>query len=98
VSALFVVRPEAETDVALARDWYDEQRVGLGDEFLTSVEETFERIHEWPESYAIEYRNVRAAPLHRFPYVVFYRLLGQTIQVLAVIHARRHSREWRKRI
>jgi plasmid stabilization system protein ParE len=98
MNASFVVRPEAEIDMAIAKSWYDEQRMGLGDEFLTALEETFERIRDWPDGYAIEYRNVRAAPLHRFPYIIFYRLLSQSIQVLAVMHARRDSREWKSRI
>ena len=31
---LMLVRPEAEQDLAAARDWYDGKRTGLGDEFL----------------------------------------------------------------
>lgn len=30
--------PEAEQDVAQAYAWYEDQRIGLGEEFLRSVE------------------------------------------------------------
>lgn len=36
-----IVNPEAETDLADARAWYDGQRAGLGETFLTRVEEVF---------------------------------------------------------
>jgi len=98
MSASFLVRPEAESDLAEAQTWYDEQRVGLGDEFITAVESAFEPTRDFPQGYAVEYRQVRAAPLRRFPYVVFYRLIGEVVQVLAVMHGSRHSREWQSRI
>ncbi len=31
------LRPEAEQDLAAARDWYDQKRAALGDEFLSAV-------------------------------------------------------------
>ena len=33
MNRLLLVRPEAEQDLAAARDWYEQRRVGLGDEF-----------------------------------------------------------------
>ena len=34
------VRPEAEVDLAQARQWYNEQRRGLGGQFLAAVRQT----------------------------------------------------------
>ena len=31
------LRPEAERDLAAARDWYDQQRAGLGDDFIDAL-------------------------------------------------------------
>lgn len=91
------IRPEAEQDTAEARDWYEDQRDGLGDEFLTALEEVFARIREFPEMYAAEYRGVRRAGLSRFPYVVYYRITRGSLEVLAVLHGSRHPRAWRSR-
>ena len=44
-----IIRPEAEADLANARDWYEGQRAGLGAEFLLCVEEVLERIGRMPE-------------------------------------------------
>jgi hypothetical protein len=42
------IRPAAETDLDEARDWYERQRPGLGDEFLASVADAFTRLEEAP--------------------------------------------------
>jgi hypothetical protein len=39
-----VVRPEAQADLLEARDWYDRQRNGLGQQFVDAVDELFDRI------------------------------------------------------
>ncbi len=41
-------RTEAASDVASARKWYDEQRAGLGDEFLGALEQVIELISDLP--------------------------------------------------
>jgi plasmid stabilization system protein ParE len=97
MSFRLVVRPEAEQDVAEARDWYDRQREGLGGEFLTAVEEMFDRLRESPQLYAVGYKGVRPARLKRFPYVVYYRIKDEAVEVLAVLHGSRHPRVWRSR-
>lgn len=92
-----IIRPEAEQDMSEGRDWYEGQRRGLGAEFLTAVEEVFDRIRKMPESYAPEYKSVRRARVARFPYVVYYRIVGDTIEMIAVQHGSRNPRRWRSR-
>jgi hypothetical protein len=48
-----IIRPEAEADLANARNWYEQQRAGLGAEFLLCVEEVLERIGRTPEMYMV---------------------------------------------
>jgi hypothetical protein len=50
------INPEAEEDLADAYDWYEEQRSGLGREFLDCVEQVFNRIQRTPEIHAVTYR------------------------------------------
>jgi hypothetical protein len=51
-----ILREEAERDLALARDWYDEQRAGLGDEFLDAVQQKLQEIRRAPLHYPAGYR------------------------------------------
>jgi toxin ParE1/3/4 len=92
-----IIRPEAEQDMIEGRNWYEGQREGLGMEFLTAVEEVFDRIRETPELYAPEYKSVRRVGVNRFPYVVYYRIVGAGVEVLSVQHGSRNPRQWRSR-
>ena len=93
-----IVRDEAEQDLASAQDWYDRQRQGLGAEFLDAVERKFDEIVRAPLHRPAGYRGVRMARTQRFPYVVYYRLLTDRIDVVAVMHGHRKPRTWRDRI
>ena len=92
------VRPEAEEDLAEARRWYEGQREGLGDEFLESAEKVLDRIEKMPEIHVIVYKGVRKAVLRRFPYVTYYRIVEEEVEVLAVVHGRRDPSHWRSRV
>lgn len=98
MSRALMVRIEAEQDMAEARAWYDDQQAGLGIEFLESVQETFQRIREMPEMYAAIHKRVRRCKIRRFRYIVYYRIVEEAVEVIAVIDASRHSRVWRSRI
>ena len=39
-----VLRPEARAEFDEAFDWYEQQRSGLGVDFVTQVQEVFDRI------------------------------------------------------
>ncbi len=95
--SFLVLRPEAEKDLAEARDWYELKREGLGREFILEVDKAFDHICQFPEAYAVEYKGVRRAGLRRFPYVVYYRIIGEIGEVLAVLHGGRRTRTWRER-
>jgi hypothetical protein len=45
------LHPEARAELRSAALWYDEQRPGLGDEFIADVSATLEQIGGTPESY-----------------------------------------------
>lgn len=92
-----LVRPEAECDLASSYAFYQECRRGLGDDFLSSVEESFERISKNPFLYPDIHRGNRRALLRRFPYGVFYLVMDGRISVLAVLHAARNPDEWQTR-
>jgi plasmid stabilization system protein ParE len=93
----FVIRPDAEADLAEAKRWYEERREGLGADFVLCVEEALEKVRRNPEVYPIIYKNVRRATVRRFPYGVFYRVVVRQIIVLGVFHGRRDPRSWQAR-
>ena len=97
MSLPIILRPEAQDDVLETRDWYDAQQPGFGDVFNDALKEFVERIRATPETYAPALKNVRRGKLRRFPYVVYYRILDDRIEVIAVLHGRRDPRVWQSR-
>lgn len=98
MSVPVIFRPEAQADLLSARDWYEQQRAGLGTAFADAVDEFMARVLAFPQMYAVALKDVRPGKLRRFPYVVYYRVLADRIEVIAVLHGNRDSRVWRGRI
>jgi plasmid stabilization system protein ParE len=90
VSIRLVVRPQAEAELLSARDWYENQRAGLGQEFVDEVRETMSEVATRPLSFPKVHGEMRRAILRRFPYGVFFRTVTDEIVILGVIHGRRH--------
>jgi len=62
-----IFRPAAAADVEDAYRWYENQRAGLGDEFLVAVGSIVESLAAYPECFPLVYRQTRRANLQRFP-------------------------------
>ena len=92
------IRPGAERDIAEAYRWYEEQRIGLGADFLLCIEEGLAKIQRAPEAYPVVHKNVRRLLIKRFPYGMFYIIEIEAIVVLAVLHERRSPAVWQSRI
>ena len=93
-----VLRPAAETDLLQACDWYGRERPELADAFVDSFEAVLARIAVMPELYAIALNSIRWCKLRRFPYLVYYRVLSDRIEVIGVLHASRDPQMWQKRV
>jgi plasmid stabilization system protein ParE len=87
------IRRAAELDVAEAQLWYETQRSGLGAEFHSEVSEVIDRLAETPLIYQLVYRDIRRAIVHRFPYLIWYRVLDEVVIVLACTHGRKNPKE-----
>jgi plasmid stabilization system protein ParE len=91
-------RSEAASDVVLAREWYEAQRPGLGDEFVRGLEHVIDLISDVPKAFPEIAVGLRRALLHRFPYAVYYRLDADIVDVLACLHTRGSPGRWRSRV
>ena len=91
------LRPAAAADLEDAALWYDNQRSGLGAEFLAEVASSLVRISDNPRQFGILHRETRRCLLRRFPYGLFFRVSGEDIIVVACFHASRDPRRWQAR-
>jgi addiction module RelE/StbE family toxin len=97
MSLPIVLRPQAKDDLLAAREWYERQRPGLGTAFVEAFQELVARIERSPELYGLVYNSVRRCKLRRFPYVVYYRVRGNRIEILTLLHGGRNPEIWRRR-
>jgi plasmid stabilization system protein ParE len=98
MAANLVMAPEAEQDLDEAYAWYEKQRVGLGEEFLTSVDACIEFICRFPNTGSIVVENFRRSLLRRFPYGVLFGYADGKIIVYGVMHTARDPNKWRERL
>jgi len=87
-------RKRVGSEVADIYEWYENERRGLGEEFILEFEALIKSIVEFPQSFARVNDRVRRANLNRFPYIVFYQVESKRVVVLAVIHQSRGSHSW----
>ena len=97
MSLPIVISPEAKVDLSTAASWYEEQRLGLGDEFLDCVDKALDQIGQFPQLPPKVFKDLRRKIVRRFPYLVIYRIDDDQITVVAVYHGKRHPRGWQKR-
>ena len=92
-----ILRHEAEVDVQEARDQLEAVRVGLGTQVLARVREVLARIEKMPELHGKVWQDVRAARLKQFRYIVYFIVLADRVEVLAVFHGARDPSSWQSR-
>jgi toxin ParE1/3/4 len=93
-----VIRPRARSELADAAAWYENQREGLGQEFMAAVQECLDRFSAFAEAHPVIYEDVRRALVRRFPYNVLFQLRPEAIVVVAVIHSHRDPASWQSRL
>lgn len=80
----------AKTDIRDATYYYEQQRKGLGKNFLNEVYQYIEKIAENPLSNPLLFGNVRRCVLKRFPYNLLYRIRKDGgVRVLSITHQHR---------
>ena len=93
------ILPAAEEELAEAAAWYETKRTGLGVELIAAVDRAFEEIAEAPLACGLwrDDRPYRRKVLARFPYVIFFRVEGDAVVIMAVAHAKRRPGYWTQR-
>jgi plasmid stabilization system protein ParE len=87
-----IVQKEAILDILDAVEWYEDKRVGLGNEFALEVDICINRISNNPKNYSFINKNYRRLKTNRFPYLIIYEIEQGTVVINSVLHAKRRGR------
>ncbi|WP_083913987.1 type II toxin-antitoxin system RelE/ParE family toxin [Ilumatobacter nonamiensis] len=95
--------PAARLETLEAAEWYDEQRAGLGEEFLHAIDRTIDlarrrRVPGAPVARLEDLEDVRRLPILRFPYQLVITVSADELVIVAVMHERRRPAYWIDRL
>jgi toxin ParE1/3/4 len=85
-----IILSEAEKELQDTIDYYNDQLLGLGDQFYYEILKAFDQILSFPLGWTKATEKTRKFILKRFPYLVLYVVHEQEIVVNAIAHQHRH--------
>ncbi|PJB11369.1 MAG: plasmid stabilization system [Flavobacteriales bacterium CG_4_9_14_3_um_filter_40_17] len=80
------VKDEANLEIIEAYLYYEEKRIGLGEEFLEHLGTYVDRITANPEHFPQKRKPYREAFIKRFPFVVIYEISKRKVIVYSVFN------------
>ncbi|MBI5763740.1 MAG: type II toxin-antitoxin system RelE/ParE family toxin [Planctomycetes bacterium] len=89
--------PSAIEEAREARLWYFARSERAATQFMRSLDEAIFRLAESPSRFPVYKLGTRRVLLRGFPFILYYREVGETIQVVAVAHAKRRPGYWQSR-
>ena len=87
----------AREDGLEAAAWYGEQQGGLQTRFLEKWRDAENRIAANPEIHRCLEGELRKCRFEIFPYALIFRIRGDELQVLTVMHMSRRPGYWKAR-
>ena len=81
-------------------EWYEDRRLGLGEEFLGAVEQAMDGVAAAPMASTAWPGSVRhrRRVMKNLPYILAYEIRPDAIEFVAIAHTKREPGYWLERI
>jgi toxin ParE1/3/4 len=89
--------PEAVAEVRTAFQWYAQRSETAAERLMEELDLAVQRIASDPVRWPVYLMGTKRYFLHRFPYIVVYRIRDPVVEVVAVAHAKRRPGYWKSR-
>ena len=89
---------EAQQDVDEAKEYLEDRQEGLAESFAADLATRIDEISQNPYLCQERYRRYRMAVTRRFHYKVFYGIIENRIDIVAVWHSKRDPTSWISRV
>lgn len=94
---------QAHEELLDAAIWYEDEQLGLGEDFLDAVEDSVDQLLDWPNIAHVYPEWNREPIVHQrtmgtFPYQILYYIEDSYLVVVAYAHNRRKPDYWKDRI
>lgn len=80
------IKDSANLEIIEAYLYYEEKRIGLGEEFLEHLDIYFTRIVTNPRHFPEKRQPYREAFIKRFPFLIIYEIIKDKIIIYAVFN------------
>ena len=90
--------PDVAIEIKTSHKWYQNQAMGLGEDFLSELESAYQTIQELPNTWPKFENNFRRFLLSKFPFSVIYKANVESVFVVAVMHNSRKPGYWNERM
>ena len=87
----------AEEELWETVDYYDAHKDRLGKKFVRELQRIMQLTRSQPELFPKILGEKRKAVLKRFPYLIIFEIVENTIFVLAIFHEKRNPKVWKDR-
>lgn len=94
-----IISKEAKWDIIEISEWYDRKSPGLGDRFLSALDDCFDHILCEPEiNRLLPETEFRRAVVSKWPYQIFFVFEPPMVEILALIHTSRGPEHYTERL
>lgn len=94
----FIIHSEARAELDSAIGYYQGQKVGLGLDLLSEVEQAIGKIQQNPNVAPLyKIASLRRYVIQPFPFIIFYAEFEELIWIVAIAHSKRRPDYWRRR-
>ena len=80
---------EAEEDLSGAYLWYQKVSGELANRFSSEAISAIETLKIFPNRFRIRFDRYRAISINNFPYLIFYRIKKDSVQIAKIWHTKR---------
>ena len=92
-----VFHPAAVEEAQAARQWYAARSQSAADSFLAELDRGIEAVSLAPERWPLFVHGTRRYLFQRFPFQLVYRVVKDSVQVVALAPGRRRPGYWKLR-
>lgn len=86
---LILFSEDADNEIIDAFNWYNNQKQGLGEEFLKELDTCIIKLQTQPSYYGFVKKQYRSVNIRRFPYIIVFRIAGLKVFIKSVKHTSR---------
>ncbi|RYE27471.1 MAG: hypothetical protein EOP42_19205 [Sphingobacteriaceae bacterium] len=86
---VLIFREKAIVDLEEIEFYYDQISAKITNQFFAELRDSLNIIEHEPYLFQVRYKQIKIAPMQKFPYGIHYKILNDKISILRVLHFKR---------